>query len=65
MTVPSDRNSAALKEIKKKNKYKDLRTRNRGNVADENRSEPCGCSCIWYNTGVDGRKHQESIRERD
>ena len=32
-------------------------------MADENRSDPCGCWCTWYSKEGDGRIHQESIRE--
>ena len=38
------------------------KTRNTENVADENRSDPCGW-CAWYSKEENGRKHQESIRE--
>ena len=39
------------------------KTKNTENVADENRSYPCGCWCAWYSKEEDGRKHQESIVE--
>ena len=39
------------------------KTKNTENVADENRSYPCGCCCAWYSKEEDGRKHQESIVE--
>ena len=59
MTIPSAKN-IALKE----SKYKDLELEiQRTNVADENRSDPCGCWCVCYSKEGDGRKLQESIRE--
>ena len=41
MTIPSDGN-IAMKENEKKSKYKDLELETE-NMADENRSDPCGC----------------------
>ena len=32
-------------------------------MAYENRSDPCGCWCVWYSKEGDGRKHEKSIRE--
>ena len=43
MTVPSDGN-IAMKENEKKSNYKDLELETE-NMADENRSDPCGCWC--------------------
>ena len=60
ITVTSDRN-IALKEIEKKSKYKDLELEIQlENVVYENRTDPCGCWCVWYSKEGDGRKHQES-----
>ena len=43
MTIPSDGN-IAMKENEKKSNYKDLELETE-NMADENRSDPCGCWC--------------------
>ena len=39
------------------------RTRNTGNVAYENNSDPCSCWCAWNSKEGDDRKHRESIQE--
>ena len=60
MTIQS-----AKKNALKESNYKDLELEiQRTNVADENRSDPCGCWCAFYSKEGDGRKLQESIIER-
>ena len=51
-----------MKENEKKSNYKDLELETE-NMADENRSDPCGCWCAWHDKEGYGRKHKESIRE--
>ena len=50
-----------MKETENKKQVLSPRTRNTENVAYKNRSDPCG---RWCSKEGDGRKHQESIREK-
>ena len=63
MTILSDIEKHRTEENRKEKQVQRPRTRNRENVADENRSVPCGFWCTWYSKGGDGGKRQESIRE--